>query len=366
VQGLVESRVPSEPSDPRHPGYWVGVVGRVTQHSLLNPTGDTADYRADFNGQTQGKSFADSDCPGIEQLMACFTDRLHNFRINTLFPGAGLKPHEEPIVRDNLVCLRFHLPIFTNPGASLVLDEERFHFEPGIVYFFNKGCVHAVENLGDAPRYHLLWDLWLDEWVFETMFARGGSTTPHAGLHRIEAERLPQLCGSTPVEITEYHHGTASGAILRASRRSATEAFEISPVNFDPDIVPSDESITLSGPWHPLEHWAGDTFRWVSGAGGFTLLALEDGMERIQLELEPGAGVADLPLQLELVDQDGCELLREPIQGRQALEVAVPVHAGANNFFRIVARNGGRKVESDPRALDFRVFRIHRDTTRAE
>src|SRR5580765_3219323 len=80
---------------------------------------------------------------------------------------------------------------------------------------------------------------------------------------------------------------------LRAHRRPDTGVFQKTSVNFDPDIVPTDESIALSGDWHPLEHWGGDTFRWVSRSAAVTLLALEDGMESIAVELEPGPGIAE-------------------------------------------------------------------------
>lgn len=360
VSRLVERRVPSDATRADHPSNWAGVVGSATQHSLFNHTGDTSDYGSDFNSQSHNKSFADSDSPAIERLVSCFAGRLHNFRVNTFFSRSGLKPHEEPIVKDSLICLRFHLPVLTNERATLVLDGERFHFEPGIVYFFNKGCVHSAENLGETPRYHFLWDLWLDQWVFDTMFAHDGEATPHPGLRRIETARAGRLCASSPVEITEYMQGTASGSILRAQRRTGSALFEKSPINFDPDIVPTDESISLSGDWHPLEHWAGDTFRWVSHSAAFTILALEDGMEDIQLEVEPGPGVTDLPLQFEVVDHDGCQLLTAPLHGRQTVQLEIPVHRGPANRFSILARNGGRTDPGDSRVLDFRVFRIGR------
>ena len=360
VAHLARDRIPSETARPDHPGNWVGVVGHATQHSLFNVSGDTSDYGADFNSEAAGKSFVGPEYPAMARLVACFAERLHNFRLNTLHPGAALKPHEEPIVRDDLICLRFHLPVQTNAAANIVLDGEQFHFEPGVIYFFNKGCVHSAENQGATPRVHFLWDLWLDQWVFATMFDATRAQTPGAGLERIDPVHASELCHSTPVEVNEYILGTASGAVLRARRDTQTAALTREALNFNPDVVPTDESITLSGEWHPLEHWAGDTFRWVGGNGAFNVLALEDGMQRIQIELEPGPGVAALPMDLQAVDRDGCELVRLTVQGRETLELAVPVHAGPVNRFRLVARNGGRQVATDPRLLDFRVFRIAR------
>jgi hypothetical protein len=360
VARLVERRTSSDSTRQDHPSYWSGLLGRAAQHSLYNSSGDTADYRSDGNGESRQKRFADAESPAVQRLVSCFAERLHNFRVNTYFGHSGVKPHEEPIVRDDQVCLRFHLPIFTNDRAWVMLDGERFHFEAGVVYFFNKGCVHSAENGGDEPRRHFLFDFWLDDWVYENLFAPASEKTPDPGLRRVTPERLARLCSSTPAEFTEYMQGTASGSIVHARRRPETGEFQRKAVNFEPDIVPADESIALSDGWHPLEHWQGDTFRWVSNSAGLTLLALEDGTESIAVELEPGPGVVELPAQMEVVDRDGCQLLTAAVSGRQRFELDVPVHAGPVNRIRVAVRNGGRAVEGDARVLDFRVFKVER------
>jgi hypothetical protein len=139
------------------------------------------------------------------------------------------------------------------------------------------------------------------------------------------------------------------------------DEFNLTPADeFNTDITSADESISLSGSWHSLEHWGGDTFRWVSNSATITLLALKEGMERLELDVEPGPGTARLPLQFEVVDKVGCQLLTTSLQGRQTVTVDVPVHANQRSQLRILARNGGRAIREDPRILDFRVFRIDR------
>lgn len=132
------------------------------------------------------------------------------------------------------------------------------------------------------------------------------------------------------------------------------------PASFSPDITPSDGSISLSGAWYPLEHWAGDTFRWVSNSGTITLLPVADGTERIEMEVQPGPGIAVLPLQLEVVDETGCQLFQSLPHGREVLTIDVPVRANQKIHLRVLARNGGQSISGDPRVLDFRVFRIDR------
>jgi hypothetical protein len=357
---LAGRRKPSEVHAPGHPAYWVMPVGRFDQYSLYNASGDTSDTKRAGEGDPGGKSFADSESPEIQALAGCFAERLHMFRLHALFPGANVKSHEEWLVRDDLVCLRFILPLVTNERATMVVDEERFHLEPGIVYYFNKGCVHTAENCGDAPRYHFVWDMWLDQWVFDTVFARGGAATPHPKLRRIGAAEAAGLCASSAAEVTEYYQGTSSGSILHATRQADSKSFAKSALNFDPDIAPSDESIVLSGEWQPLEHWGGDTYRWVSRDGEFTLLGVEDGTEPLEIELEPGPGVAELPLRLEVVDETGSPMLKAALERRETLRFGVPVHAGLRRRLRVLALNGGRTVTGETRALDFRIFRIDR------
>jgi hypothetical protein len=79
---------------------------------------------------------------------------------------------------------RFHLPLVTSPGASLLLDGDLHHLEAGTVYLVNHGCVHAAENAGAADRVHLVWDMLLTAPAAEVMFGTGpapeGFTRPQA------------------------------------------------------------------------------------------------------------------------------------------------------------------------------------------
>jgi hypothetical protein len=160
-----------------------------------------------------------------------------------------------------------------------------------------------------------------------------------------------------------FYRGIKRETLLAADGvESGLEALGLQgrPASFSPDITPSDGSISLSGAWHPLEHWAGDTFRWVSSSGTITLLSVADGTERIEMEVQPGPGIAVLPLQLEIVDETGCQLLKTLPHGREVLTIDVPVRANQKSQLRVLARNGGQSISGDPRVLDFRVFRIDR------
>jgi hypothetical protein len=219
VLGLVARRPPSEVGDKSHPTYWTNPYGRATQHSLWNASGITSDTSVDHNHRAEGKAYNAPECPALGRFVASFGDRLLNFRINGLFPGAGLSPHEECVVHGDRLRLRFHLPIATSDQASLVLDEERFHLQPGRMYYFNNGCVHGAENLGADVRYHLVFDMFLDPWVWERILDASSPQTPDPGLRKLSPAERAELARAEPCPIDEYVIGTASGQVLRATRQ---------------------------------------------------------------------------------------------------------------------------------------------------
>ena len=130
------------------------------------------------------------------------------------------------------------------------------------------------------------------------------------------------------------------------------------PASFSPDITPRDGSVALVGGWHPLEHWAGDSFRWVSASATITLASDADCTERIEMEVQPGPGIGVLPLELEVADDTGIHQFL--LHGRGVLTIDVPVRGSQKSRLRVSARNGGQTISGDPRILDFRVFRIDR------
>jgi hypothetical protein len=160
-----------------HITSWTRPRGEVVQFSLLNASGRYDDFGTDHDLSCFGKRFyGSSSYPTLAQLADLFPHTV-NFRINLMGPGAGLSPHEEHTVihtRSGSVALRtrFHLPIFTNPDAEMMLDGEIYRLEAGTVYFVNHGCVHSANNGGGENRIHLVWDMLLTREAFEFMFEK--------------------------------------------------------------------------------------------------------------------------------------------------------------------------------------------------
>jgi hypothetical protein len=77
--------------------------------------------------------------------------------LTRLRPGAVISPHRDrgdAVKRSH----RNHIAITTNPGVDFAIDGEIKHFAPGEIWEINNRKYHAVRNLGDEPRVHLILD----------------------------------------------------------------------------------------------------------------------------------------------------------------------------------------------------------------
>jgi hypothetical protein len=226
VDRLVSRGRPSDVTDPRHVTNWVLPFGTVVQYSLLNASGRLDDFSDDHDAFAQGKAFAHpADHPALATFLDLFPDSV-NCRLNVMGPSSGLSSHDEHLLTyapDGSVVakLRFHLPLHTTPEATLVLDEQVFALECGVVHFVNHGCVHAAANRGPVPRTHLVWDMILTWRTFDLMFGTGEPPTP---LRRVpQARRSP-----TPVRTQRQ------GAVRR----------------LPPQVAAQDRGrVTLARPW---------------------------------------------------------------------------------------------------------------------
>ena len=178
VSRLCAAQHPSNVNDPNHITNWTQPSGQVLQYSLLNATGRYDDFSTDHNLSCFGKRFRDADLYPVLGRLIDVLPHTVNVRINVLGPSAELSPHEEhSVVRTQLGTVsirpRFHLPIFTNSGAEIILDDHVYHLEEGSIYFFNHGCFHSAHNRSEQTRVHLVWDQLLTLEVFDLMFGEG-------------------------------------------------------------------------------------------------------------------------------------------------------------------------------------------------
>jgi hypothetical protein len=183
VERLCRTESGSKVGEVTHVTNWAGPIGEVQQFSLLNASGRYDDFRTDHDMSCFGKRFYGWSCyPAVARIIDLLPHPV-NVRINLMGSGAALSPHKEHTVirtRRGTIALRtrFHLPVFANAKAELMLDGDVFSLQEGIVYFVNHGCVHSACNGGVGNRIHLVWDTLLTREAFDFFFQQRPAPSP--------------------------------------------------------------------------------------------------------------------------------------------------------------------------------------------
>jgi hypothetical protein len=144
-------------------------------------------------------------------------------------------------------------------------------------------------------------------------------------------------------------------------------------LNADRDIVPPSDTqelyqnnrlpadgLFIGHGWYPLETFDGETFRWVDNDAEIVVTEPSGTRERLRLEVAPGPGLSAQPFELQVLDESGQVVATAEVEGRETIEVALPLVAGKGQIFRLHVEGGGQQAASnrDPRILNFRVFRL--------
>lgn len=148
----------------------------LTQWSLWNRSGQTADQSEDFNHVFVGKRGA---APWVH-VFATALPNLLNMRLNKIEAGVELPTHQEQTVFSydqdrSIVRARFHMPLYTSRESTITVggQEYRFHAN-GNIYYMNHGMPHSAKNGHDRQaRYHLVWDMLMSQRAVDTMFRYG-------------------------------------------------------------------------------------------------------------------------------------------------------------------------------------------------
>lgn len=147
--------------------------------------------------------------------------------------------------------------------------------------------------------------------------------------------------------------------LLRINAREGTYPVtpEGEPVLAKMDIAASDSGVTFGRGWYPVEQYPdGELFRWI-GTEAEMHLVLPFGVRTLCLDLEPGPGLGDRPLVLEIFD--GSEKLSSSeVQGRSELRIHFSPVDHSRRKLRFEIRGGGEPVGQDPRALNCRVHSV--------
>lgn len=196
---ITQGARPSDVTLASHVTNWTRPSGEVQQFSLFNISGETEDTTGDYGylGDAKKKRLVFPHFEGLARFARLFASDLRNLRLNGMGPHSALNAHEERSVAatrfGTQTIVRFHLPVFSNPGARIFLDGEWFRYDEGTLYFFHHGCVHAVANDSDEPRYHLVLDCFLSKALFRRLFPGQRSPDPEFYLKGTAEALVPPL-----------------------------------------------------------------------------------------------------------------------------------------------------------------------------
>ena len=130
------------------------------------------------------------------------------------------------------------------------------------------------------------------------------------------------------------------------------------PAGARADILESPERLRLAEGWYGREEWEGQVFRWVNNDAAFVARAARSGGQELTIEVEPGPGLGPAPFVLKVLDREGRQVDAAEVRTRQTVQLFLPLAAGQESTFVLHVSGGGKRVATDPRILNFRVFKL--------
>jgi hypothetical protein len=124
------------------------------------------------------------------------------------------------------------------------------------------------------------------------------------------------------------------------------------------DIVASDSGVTLGSGWYPLEHYGGQTFRWVDDRAQFTIDRPASNDKTVAFDVEAGPGIGKPAFVLRVRDRSGHDVASQLVNGRERVAFELPVRANVASTFELRPVGGGKPAPHENRILNFRVFAV--------
>ena len=155
--------------------------------------------------------------------------------------------------------------------------------------------------------------------------------------------------------------------LIRVNRRDGT--FEVAPdgapILSTHDVASAGSGILFGPGWFPPESFETvGNFRWAQDRAEILLNASHDSMTRLTVDLEPGPSAGGRPLDLEVMTDDGRSVARVTVNTRATLQITLPAPLPSRLVFRALGRLS--YLNTNPRTLCFRVFRVERDNPAAQ
>ena len=115
----------------------------------------------------------------------------------------------------------------------------------------------------------------------------------------------------------------------------------------------------VGGNWHTWERDANDAvYRWVENDAQIVVTKARSARGCLMIEVSPGPGVDYQAFVLQLLDTNYHVVAEWTISSNRTVEVDVDLTPAANTIFLLHTNDGGLVIDTDPRIMNFRVWRI--------
>ncbi|MEO8860329.1 MAG: aspartyl/asparaginyl beta-hydroxylase domain-containing protein [Ginsengibacter sp.] len=104
-------------------------------------------------------------CLYLKSVINFFSCEKMSVRLMNLNAGSIIKEHTDFDMNFEKGEARFHIPLFTNPGVSFFIEDEKILMKEGECWYLNLSLKHKVNNFGDANRIHLVIDCKVNDWI---------------------------------------------------------------------------------------------------------------------------------------------------------------------------------------------------------
>ena len=123
------------------------------------------------------------------------------------------------------------------------------------------------------------------------------------------------------------------------------------------DIADSHSGVRVGAHWYPLEHFGGQSFRWLDEDAQIIVTSDREARASIRLLAEVGPSVGAPRTTIAIRDASQREVFRGAIAGRSALIVPLALRRG-DSVFTIHVDSRTVRVRGDDRILNLRVFSL--------
>jgi hypothetical protein len=129
------------------------------------------------------------------------------------------------------------------------------------------------------------------------------------------------------------------------------------PILSPGDIASTGSGILFGKGWLPVERYtAQEPFRWAGENAELLLDQPPESVSILLVDLEPGPGTGNAPLDLEVIGEDYQVLAHVTVDRRSRLRLPLAAPLPARLWFRV--HHGGLPTDRDPRIMNFRAFRM--------